>query len=380
MKSTLLTLIFLSIYFSSSLIIAQPSPTGLPYYVVIGAFSQEQYAKDLITWSKSVGLSSQYKMNDARKLYYVYSMRDMDWMIPVQEAERLRKIYPKLEDTWVYNGLLGNEKINDKPKKDEPLSTGEVTVEKHHHVKASDAHPTTASEPPVGKKFLFSLTGEDGAVLKAPIEIIDVERGILSAVFHPNEKVLLKPANKSGKLIIRTKVFGYRLQQLEMDYNEPIKTEGAKLDSGIYKVGIKVKPLSKGDIAVMYNIFFFKDAGIMRPDSKYEANALVAMMKEFTNRKIVIHGHTNGNAHGKIKTMSEKKRNFFSLTGSEEGHGSATKLSEERAKCLLEYLVSNGIDKSRMSVKAWGGDKMIHDKLGVKAKENVRVEIEILEE
>ena len=78
--------------------------------------------------------------------------------------------------------------------------------------------------------------------------------------------------------------------------------------------------------------------------------------------------------------MNEKKRNFFSLTGSEEGHGSATKLSEERAKCLREYLVSNGIDNSRMIVKAWGGEKMIHDKLGVKAKENVRVEIEIVEE
>jgi outer membrane protein OmpA-like peptidoglycan-associated protein len=359
---------------------AQPAQTGLPYYVVIGAFSQEQYAKDLIAWSKSVGLSAQYKMNDARKLFYVYSMRDMDWMIPVQEAERLRKLYPKLDDTWVYNGLLGNEKITDKPKKDEPLSTGNITNEVTAPKNESSGEPTKNSEPPTGKKFFFSLNSEDGTVLKSPIEIIDVDRGILSAVFHPNEKVLLRPANKTGKLMIRTKVFGYRLKQLDLDYNDPTKTEGAVLDSGIFKVGIKVKPLSKGDIAVMYNIFFFTDAGIMRPDSKYEANALVAMMKEFPNRKIIIHGHTNGNAHGKIKTMNEKKRNFFSLTGSLEGRGSATKLSEERANCLLEYLISNGIDKSRMTTKAWGGDKMIHDKLGVKAKENVRVEIEIVEE
>jgi len=33
-----------------------------------------------------------------------------------------------------------------------------------------------------------------------------------------------------------------------------------------------------------------------------------------------------------------------------------------------------------MEVKAWGGKKPIHDKMSQRAQENVRVEIEILED
>ena len=115
----------------------------------------------------------------------------------------------------------------------------------------------------------------------------------------------------------------------------------------------------------------------MRPDSKYEVNALVNMMQQFPTRKIVIHGHTNGNARGKILTMSEKK-NFFSLTGCNSGSGSAVELSKERARCIEEYLISNGVSKDRMSIKAWGGKKPLVHPEHERAIDNVRVEVEIV--
>jgi outer membrane protein OmpA-like peptidoglycan-associated protein len=138
-----------------------------------------------------------------------------------------------------------------------------------------------------------------------------------------------------------------------------------------------LKELVRGDIAIMYNVFFFKDAAIMRPDSKYEVNALVTMMKEFPNRKIVIHGHTNGSLRGKILTMSEKK-NFFSLTGCKTGSGSAVALSKERALCIEEFLISNGISEDRMSIKPWGGKKPLVHPDHERAIDNVRVEVEII--
>jgi outer membrane protein OmpA-like peptidoglycan-associated protein len=76
----------------------------------------------------------------------------------------------------------------------------------------------------------------------------------------------------------------------------------------------------------------------------------------------------------------DKPGNFYSLSNTSQGFGSAKKLSEERAIVIKEYLVSSGISENRMQIKAWGGKKPIHDKHAVRANENVRVEIEILSE
>ncbi|MBP9927510.1 MAG: OmpA family protein, partial [Cyclobacteriaceae bacterium] len=111
----------------------------------------------------------------------------------------------------------------------------------------------------------------------------------------------------------------------------------------------------------------------------YEVGSLLEMMKENPKYKIRIHGHTNGNSAGKIVSMGDSK-NFFMLTrDNKDGHGSAQKLSEERAMLIRQYLVENGIDANRMEVKAWGGKKPIYEVDHPAAQANVRVEIEILE-
>ena len=117
----------------------------------------------------------------------------------------------------------------------------------------------------------------------------------------------------------------------------------------------------------------------MRPESRFEVNSLLEMLRENDKYKIRIHGHANGKASGKIIYMEEGTDNFFSLTRTKEGFGSAKKLSQERAELIRNFLVSNGIDPARMQVKAWGGKKPIHDKHSTRAQENVRVEIEILD-
>jgi outer membrane protein OmpA-like peptidoglycan-associated protein len=116
----------------------------------------------------------------------------------------------------------------------------------------------------------------------------------------------------------------------------------------------------------------------MRPESRYEVNSLAEMLRENTNYKIKIHGHTNGGAPGKIISMGDSK-NYFSLNDTKEGFGSAKKLSLERAEVIRAYLINEGIDPKRMQVKAWGGKHPVYDKTSTRAQENVRVEIEILE-
>ena len=60
--------------------------------------------------------------------------------------------------------------------------------------------------------------------------------------------------------------------------------------------------------------------------------------------------------------------------------GSAVELSKLRSETIKRYLVTQGIAADRLEVKGWGGKKMIHDEQHPLAHQNVRVEIEVIEE
>jgi outer membrane protein OmpA-like peptidoglycan-associated protein len=135
----------------------------------------------------------------------------------------------------------------------------------------------------------------------------------------------------------------------------------------------------KGDIATLYNVYFFNDAAVMLPESKYELNSLLNMMME-KPYKIVLHGHTNSNARGRI-ILRNSEENFFSISSDiKESYGSAKELSKQRAETIKAWLIANGIDGTRIEIKAWGGTRMLYEKNSARAKQNVRVEVEVLED
>lgn len=243
-----------------------------------------------------------------------------------------------------------------------------------------EATTPLTSEEVVGKNFLFQLYRADNLVIvEGEVEAIDVERSRRMATYQANTPVkVLMPSGNSKHVSFVSQVFGYRKMQREFDPASP--SQDLYLDKdGNLVVPFELVRLQKGDIAIMYNVFFFKDAAVMRPESRYEVNNLLELLNENPDYKIRIHGHTNGNASGKIIRMG-KPGNFYSLSGTTQGFGSAKKLSEERAIVIKQYLVSSGVSDDRMQIKAWGGKKPIHDKHAVRANENVRVEIEILSE
>ncbi len=218
--------------------------------------------------------------------------------------------------------------------------------------------------------------------IRGDVDVIDVDRSRKMGTYKGNLAVKVSsPDSKSGKMQLVCDVFGYKKVMRDINYNDPESGDGVIRDAnGAVVIPFELTRLKKGDISVMYNVYFFKDAAIMRPESRAEVNSLLEMMKENPKYKIRIHGHTNGNAAGKIISMEKDSQNFFALTDTKEGVGSAKKLSEERANIIREFLISNGIDAKRMEIKAWGGKRPIYDKLSTKAQENVRVEIEILED
>ena len=217
------------------------------------------------------------------------------------------------------------------------------------------------------------------------IEIIDPVR--LKQISVKESNILVKvpdPKNQSQAIQVIANIFGYKKVQHDFKMSEPFDALNAQFLNFKGDVLLVDFPLSRyetGDIATMFNVYFFKDAAVMKPESRYELKALLEMLQENVDLKIRIHGHTNGNSPGKIIQFEEGATDFFSLAeATEEGFGSSKELSAQRAQVIKDYLVTNGVDPGRAEVKGWGGKKPIYDKFDRRALKNVRVEIEILED
>ena len=401
----------------------QPDDKNL-VYVVIGAFSVPKNAIEFTENARKNNFKAEYSINPNRNLFYVYVLHTADKKMAFEEANKLRSSSP-FTDTWVYNGLLGEDNETAKAQDLNPN-----TKEKIVKVRSLDQNPTPALSETSGdvtlkvtneetlsatarqvaieststigtnnntptvpavsnieemeagsKKFLFKIFTKSKDI-QGDIDVMDLEKAKprKAASYRGNEPVNVKPANASGNISLICAVFGYRKIQMVTNFNQPEATEEITIEENKAVVPFELVRLKKGDFAVMYNVYFFKDAGIMRPESKYEVNSLLEMMKENPKYKIRIHGHTNGNDRGKIISMGDSK-NFFGMTADvKEGSGSAKKLSEERAVVIQNYLIDQGISSNRLLIKAWGGSRPVYEEDHTQASSNVRVEIEILED
>jgi outer membrane protein OmpA-like peptidoglycan-associated protein len=390
-------------------------------YVVIGAFSIPKNAVEFTENAKKNKLEAQFSINPVRKLFYVFVLHTGDLKTAFEEAKRLRKESP-YSDTWVFTGVLGEDdkkgddlnpitgkgiqniqpsdvketvKNTAQPEQSNPLVpdvNNPVTTTTTTNNTSNNTQPTVEQNnnstpslfeeeiPEGSKKFLFKISAGEKEI-GGDIDVMDLDKNQprKMASYRGNEVVNVKPANKSGNVSFVCEVFGYRKVQQPVNFNDPLASEGVVVDENKVTVPFSLTRLKKGDIAVMYNVYFFKDAAIMRPESKYEVTSLLEMLQENPKYKIKIHGHTNGNASGKIISMGASK-NFFALTDTKDGYGSAKKLSEERARVIQNYLIAQGINPSRMQIKAWGGKRPVYDIDSPQARANVRVEIEILED
>lgn len=374
-------------------------------YVVIGAFKYQRNAVRFTQHANhDLSLHATLQLNPARKLYYVYVLRTADRAAAISEALRLRA-QAELADTWVYSGSLEAGTTASPPEKTMGVDVNPDTQQKMEQVPAepvpatTEPVVTTVAAPPQpepepekkpefvddgkpGKLFIFHLyRATDNAKVEGEVKAIDLDRARKIGDYKGNEIVkVADPASKTDSVGMVAEVFGYRKQQINLYYNKP-EGDGIETNAeGAVEIPFGLVRMRKGDVTVMFNVLFYRDAAVMRPDSRYEVQSLRDMMKENPNYKIRIHGHTNGNATGSIITLPEGSTDFFSLEGTKEGFGSAKALSEERALAIKNFLISDGIEAGRMEIKAWGGKRPLYDKMSNRAQQNVRVEIEILED
>jgi outer membrane protein OmpA-like peptidoglycan-associated protein len=244
--------------------------------------------------------------------------------------------------------------------------------------------PLTYSENGRYKLFFNTYYTKNFKEVKGAVEIINPTSLKLMKVVQSLELVSIgDPRGSDHTVQLISNIFGYKKVQHDIKLDEPfdeVNEEFFHFKGDTLVADFPLQRYDLGDIAIMYNVFFFKDAAIMKPSSKFEMNSLLDMLKENDNLEIKIHGHTNSNQRGSIITMSDNSDKFFKLDQEvNESTGSAKELSRARGEIIKRYIISYGISADRMEVIGWGGKKPIYDKLDKLAIKNVRVEIEIVQ-
>ena len=121
---------------------------------------------------------------------------------------------------------------------------------------------------------------------------------------------------------------------------------------------IDLEKIMLGNTVVLNNIFFDTDKYDLKDESKQELNKLLIFLKENRNIKIEISGHTDN--------IGDSKHNMI--------------LSENRAKSVCDYLISNSIDKSRLTYKGYGDTRPINDNNTKQNRaKNRRTEFKVIE-
>jgi outer membrane protein OmpA-like peptidoglycan-associated protein len=395
---------------TTSFLVTQSKELTPGYYVVVAAYapSRESMAQKYVEELRQQGTTAEYGYNSSKKLFFVYLKYFTSLKESLLYMTATRK-QGKFKDAWVRvvpgyipalqktpppaevkpqeavpaNGNdqhLPNNNNNDTNPSGAPEALTTDTIEVTDNPPIVQYNPMTLGNTEV---FLSLYNARNNRIVDGYVQVIDTERSKSLTRVKGNEYLLLPdPKSKSGQLTLICEAFGYRKIQQEINYPLPLAdTVKSYIDlmGTTLVVNFDLVRYHKGDIATLYNVYFFNDAAIMRPESTYELSSLLQLLQENPRYRIRLHGHTNGNYHGKMITMGSDK-NFFSLDGSKQGMGSAKDLSYNRASIIKDYLVSKGIAESRVELKAWGGKRPIYDKRGPNAQKNVRVEVEILEE
>ncbi len=143
---------------------------------------------------------------------------------------------------------------------------------------------------------------------------------------------------------------GYLFRSLNFNYSEVEQFEPIVIDVDLEKA-------KEGSIAVLNNIFFDVDQYALKPKSFPELQKLIRFLNASPRLRVEISGHTDN-------------------SGSADHN---RQLSEKRAQSVYNYLVQNGIDKSRLTPKGFGADKPVASNATPEGRQsNRRIEFKVI--
>ena len=120
---------------------------------------------------------------------------------------------------------------------------------------------------------------------------------------------------------------------------------------------LKLSPIDVGEEIRLNNLFFDTDKSDLKQTSELELDRLVRFLKNNPNISIQINGHTDNVGQAAYNVA----------------------LSERRAQSVVNYLISKGIAKERLTSKGFGMTKPVASNDTAEGKaSNRRVEMRIL--
>ena len=130
----------------------------------------------------------------------------------------------------------------------------------------------------------------------------------------------------------------------------------APVDSA-YTINIGLQPVEANASVVLNNIFFDVNQYELKPESISELDKVVELLNDNPGVKILISGHTDNT-------------------------GKATdnlRLSENRAKAVVDYLIAKGIEASRLQYKGFGATRAVADNATEEGRaQNRRTELKVI--
>ena len=198
-------------------------------------------------------------------------------------------------------------------------------------------------------------TVKDAITLKplgANIEIVDNEKNEVVSTTKSNAatgKYLISlPSGKNYGINVKADTYLFHSENFQIPaatgYQEIIKD-------------ILLNKMEVGQKVVLKNIFFDYAKATLRPESYPELNRLLKLLTDYPKLKIEVSGHTDNRG----------------------SRATNTKLSNNRAKAVYDYLVANGIDASRLTYKGYAFDQPIATNDTKEGRQqNRRVEFKVL--
>ena len=120
---------------------------------------------------------------------------------------------------------------------------------------------------------------------------------------------------------------------------------------------IVLQPIATGSKIVLNNLFFDVNKAKIRKESFSELDKIYKLLKDKPAIKAEVSGHTDNKGNDKLNT----------------------KLSQDRANAVMDYLVKKGISKTRLTAKGYGKDQPIASNDTDEGRQlNRRVEMKIL--
>lgn len=176
------------------------------------------------------------------------------------------------------------------------------------------------------------LDDETKKPVEAQLELVDNNAQKKVSDFKSDGKtgdfLISLPAGKNYGIAVKAEGYLFHSENFEI----PASAGFSEYEKVIY-----LKKIEVGKSIVLRNIFFDLDRSTIKPISKLELDRLADLLRKNPKLRIEISGHTD--------TQGSASYNM--------------KLSENRAKAVVDYLVKQGFDKSRFEYKGYGEERPI---------------------